>query len=63
MRFVISGMVSLVLGIAAAMAGPAEPLSTDDVTRYQAIFEAQEDGDWKTADGLIAKLDDKVLLG
>lgn len=63
MRFVISGMVSLVLSLAAAAANPAEPLTPDDVTRYQAIFEAQEDGDWATADNLIAKLDDKVLLG
>ncbi len=38
-------------------------LSAADVERYQAIFEAQDDGKWPAADRLIAKLDDKILLG
>jgi soluble lytic murein transglycosylase len=40
-----------------------KPLSSQDVKRYQHIFEFQEDGHWKRADKLIKKLDDRMLLG
>ncbi len=38
-------------------------LSEADVERYREIFRAQGRGRWKTADALIAKLEDKRLLG
>ena len=38
-------------------------LAPDDVSRYQRIFELQEDGKWKAADQEIAKLDNRVLMG
>ena len=38
-------------------------LSDTDAQLYQRIFEIQEDGDWKEADRLIAKLSDKLLMG
>ncbi len=38
-------------------------LSEADVEGYREIFSAQGRGRWKTADALIAKLDDKRLLG
>ncbi|MAY66436.1 MAG: transglycosylase [Rhodospirillaceae bacterium] len=38
-------------------------LSEADARLYRRIFEIQEDGDWKQADRLIAKLSDKVLMG
>ena len=34
-----------------------------DVDLYRQIFTVQEDGDWKTADRLIARLEDRVLMG
>ncbi|MEX2454218.1 MAG: transglycosylase SLT domain-containing protein, partial [Rhodospirillaceae bacterium] len=40
-----------------------EPLSAADARRYTRIFDVQENGDWRTADGLVAKLDDRMLLG
>lgn len=46
-------------------AEPAFPriLTPADVERYRDIFAAQEDGDWKTADRLIAGLEDRLLMG
>lgn len=38
-------------------------LSAEDSNRYQAIFDAQERGDFKRADGDIAALHDRMLLG
>ncbi len=38
-------------------------LSKVDRTRYKKIFDIQERGDWRKADRLIKKLDNKVLLG
>lgn len=38
-------------------------LSEQDAELYARIFEVQNGGDWKTADKLIAKLDDKLLMG
>mgnify|MGYP002630627115 CR=1 FL=1 len=38
-------------------------LSADDIARYSKIFDAQEKGHWKTADKLIAKLTDRILMG
>ena len=38
-------------------------LQTADVIRYRAIFAAQADGHWAEADRLIARLDNKLLLG
>lgn len=38
-------------------------LGNEDIRLYHRIFEVQEDGDWKTADKLIARLSDPVLMG
>ncbi len=38
-------------------------LSSADIKRYETIFEVQESGDWQKADHLIAKLENKILLG
>ncbi len=38
-------------------------LSDADIDLYQEIFEIQEDGDWKKADKLIARLSDRILMG
>lgn len=38
-------------------------LSKADRTRYRKIFTIQERGDWRRADRLIKKLDDRVLMG
>ena len=38
-------------------------LSKADRARYKKIFDIQERGDWRRADRLIKKLDNKVLLG
>ncbi len=40
-----------------------EILGHQDVDRYRQIFDIQEDGDWKQADRLIKKLQDRVLMG
>jgi soluble lytic murein transglycosylase len=40
-----------------------EILSEADVALYQRIFHVQEAGRWKEADRLIAKLEDRLLLG
>ena len=40
-----------------------EILSVADAERYRAIFRLQETGHWHAADDLIAKLDDRVLMG
>ncbi len=53
--------------IFALPAGAAAPeitiLSADDAVRYKQIFALQDDGDFKAADRLIAKLQNKILLG
>jgi len=38
-------------------------LGDEDIRLYQRIFEVQESGDWKTADQLIKRLSDPVLMG
>ena len=38
-------------------------LSETDANLYRRIFALQQDGDWRGADALIARLDDDVLLG
>ncbi len=38
-------------------------LNVADLTLYEQIFRVQEAGDWKTADALIAKLSDQLLMG
>jgi len=38
-------------------------LSAADAELYRQIFEVQDDGDWKQADRLIARLSDKMLMG
>ncbi|MEQ8193195.1 MAG: lytic transglycosylase domain-containing protein, partial [Rhodospirillales bacterium] len=38
-------------------------LSAADAERYGQIFAVQESGDWQTADKLIAKLENKTLMG
>ncbi len=42
---------------------PGAVLSAEDVARYKEIFRVQEKGQWKTADGHIRMLDDRVLMG
>ena len=44
-------------------AGLPAVISDEDIRLYKRIFEVQEDGDWQTADGLIARLENDVLLG
>ncbi|WP_158548741.1 lytic transglycosylase domain-containing protein [Parvularcula marina] len=63
MRRVLSVFALLLASISVAKASPWEPLSDADETRYRKIFTAQEKGDWQSADALIAKLENKVLLG
>ncbi len=46
-----------------ARAAFARILSDEDVALYRLIFALQEDGKWKAADRLIAKLTDPLLLG
>ena len=43
--------------------GPAEVLSEADVTRYRKIFDHQGRAQWKSADNLIAALEDRRLVG
>ena len=38
-------------------------LIPEDVSRYQRIFDLQENGNWKAADKEIAELDDRILMG
>lgn len=38
-------------------------LSKDDIERYQRIFELQQQAQWKQADRLIQRLDNKILMG
>ena len=42
---------------------PLAGLSDRDIDRYRRIFELQEHADWERADELIARLEDRVLLG
>ena len=53
--------------LTAGETGPAEALpeilSWADAERYRTVFRLQEKGDWKAAARLIAKLDDRVLMG
>lgn len=53
---------SLTVGVEGEAAFPAV-LADADVELYRRIFDLQEDGDWKTADALIARLSDKQLMG
>ncbi|MCF8483205.1 MAG: lytic transglycosylase domain-containing protein [Rhodospirillum sp.] len=48
--------------VAAAQAA-GDVLSSNDRTLYAQVFEVQEQGDWKTADKLIAQISDPVLMG
>lgn len=41
----------------------APVLSEADISRYQRIFELQEDANWREADKLIKQLDNPVLMG
>jgi len=61
-RTPIKDTASLTVGGAGEAAFPAV-LSDADVALYRRIFDVQEDGDWKTADALIARLADKQLMG
>lgn len=47
----------------AAAPASKRPLSERAALLYREIFDLQEDGVWKAADALIARLDDKTLLG
>jgi len=51
------------LGATAANGAEPRVLSDRDVALYQQIFDVQERGDWASADGLIAQLDNRVLMG
>jgi len=53
---------SLTPGAGAELALPVV-LGPADVGLYRRIFDVQEDGDWKTADALIARLAEKRLMG
>ncbi len=46
-----------------AAAQVPEILSPSDRARYREIFDVQERGDWRAADRLIRKLDDRILMG
>ena len=50
------------LGADAELAFP-EILGHEDVDLYRDIFDVQGSGDWKTADTLIARLRDRLLMG
>lgn len=60
---------ALCLPAAADTAQPApqsaslEILTAEDAARYREIFALQEEGRWKEADALIAKLGDDILMG
>lgn len=57
-------MASLVPGSDAGIQMPLPKILADeDIALYRRIFDLQVGGDWKTADKLIAKLSDRVLLG
>jgi hypothetical protein len=43
--------------------GLPKVLSDDDAELYREIFRLQESGKWKAADKLIARLDDRMLMG
>ena len=43
--------------------GAPTALTDADVDRYRRLFELQEDGHWKQADRIIARLEDRLLLG
>ena len=70
----VSAQTPLPRPVETALAGPAGlsiggigvvdgVLSTADVERYRRIFALQEDGHWKQADAVIARLGDRRLLG
>jgi len=42
---------------------PSNILSKNDAEYYSQIFRLQEKGDWKKADKIIKKLDDRILMG
>ncbi len=58
----VNDTASLTVGAVGEAALPAV-LSAADADLYRRIFDVQEDGDWKTADALIAKLADRQLMG
>lgn len=60
-----SGAAQPRMPMSADIAGSALPqiLNDEDIRLYQRIFEVQESGDWKTADKLIDRLTDPVLMG
>lgn len=49
-------------GVPQSMSLPSV-LAEGDIRLYQRIFELQEDGNWTSADKLIKRLDNDVLLG
>jgi soluble lytic murein transglycosylase-like protein len=38
-------------------------VSESDASRYRVIFKLQENGDWRAADKMVNKLDNKILMG
>jgi soluble lytic murein transglycosylase len=66
--FVALGLFAPGLFAQATAAGQTEtplpsPLSSSDAALYQKIFSLQETGQWKSADKLVKKLADPLLLG
>lgn len=61
LAFLISAVI--IASPSAHASGIPPLLSPEDISRYQAIFEYQEEGDWKKADKLIAALENRILLG
>lgn len=53
----------LAFGTAVFAADTPNVLGADDAALYREIFRIQEDGEWKTADKLIGRLSDRLLLG
>ena len=51
------------LDASADQSGLTDILTPGDIDRYSRIFAVQEQGQWAKADRLIAKLDDRLLMG
>jgi soluble lytic murein transglycosylase-like protein len=64
-RGLLSGIVTVCLGLAAAQvhAAPLQALSSQDVQLYTAAFDAAERGDYTAADLELSKVTDPCLVG
>lgn len=52
-----------IAGVSAPSSSSGRPVPESDIALYRDIFRAQENGNWKDADGMIARLHDPRLLG